>query len=346
MSDKTLLLFSFVRRCRSPLLLLVCLPLLGANCEGLIKGLSFLDFNRKLAATWAPIHHQDVDVSGGDALGGDSDFISAIDFDGNWATDDNWENTSRFPLSAHGYYSVVWTRTHWYVVYAFYHPRDWCDVFLCGAVDKHENDLEGLLAIIRRPVVFADDDFGTLEGIVTVFHNDFFSFTPQGSPLTDGDEDIDGTLTMQAFDGGLHPVTAQEAKGHGLKAHPFVKIEGGDGVVYFPSEIAEVPSGPNDRNVAYKLVNIFDPGGMWSRRNDPQTFASFGAFKGDNGKDNAAHAPWAWDDHDDGATLPGGELALDPAKLARRYFDGLGAFSDIYTSNPYMDISCDFPTTC
>ena len=85
---------------------------------------------------------------------------------------------------------------------------------------------------------------------------------------------------------------------------------------------------------------------MWSRRNDAQTFASFGTFKGDNGKDNAAHAPWAWDDHDDGAILPGGELALDPAKLTRKYFDGLGAFSHIYTSNPYTNISCDFPTTC
>lgn len=330
-----------------PVLVLCAFLLSGSSCEPLITGLSFLDFNEKLAMRWAPIHHQDVDVTGSDSLGGRSDYISAIDFDGEWKTINNWENTGNFRLLAHAYYSVVWTRTHWFIVYAFYHPRDWCDFPGCSLANSdHENDLEGLMAVVRRPARFSRTDFGNLEAVVTVFHNDFFSFTPLGSPLTDGNEDIDGLLTMQQFGGELHPVTAQEAKGHGLKAHPFVKIEGGDGVIYFPTGVSEVPSSPNDRNVGYKLVNLVLPGSMWDRRNNPETFASFGSFRGDNGKDNAAHAPWAWDDGDDGAALQGGELAVDPAKLTRIYFGGLGTFATSYTYNPYQNISCQFPDTC
>ncbi|MGH2690134.1 MAG: hypothetical protein ACRDKW_15210 [Actinomycetota bacterium] len=52
-------------------------------------------------------------------------------------------------------------------------------------------------------------------------------------------------------------------------------------------------------------------------------------------KDNAAHAPWRWDDNDDGKELPGGELARDPAKLVAPYFSGLGDFARDYMSNGY-----------
>jgi hypothetical protein len=42
---------------------------------------------------------------------------------------------------------------------------------------------------------------------------------------------------------GVHPITAQPAKGHGLKARPLHDIVG-DGVVYFPSATTgEVPLG-------------------------------------------------------------------------------------------------------
>lgn len=318
----------------------------GSNCGGLVQALSFLDFNQRLAERWAPVHHQDVDQTGSGGLGGRSDFLSAVDFDGDWDTLDNWESAPNFPLRGTAYYSVVATSTHWFIVYAFYHPRDWSDTPIFGGLDEHENDMEGLLAIVRRPAVFATDDFGTLVGMVTVFHLDFFSYTPVGSPLTDGAEDIDGTVNTTIFGGGPRPVTAQEAKGHGLKAHPQVQIQGGDGLIYFPTGTAEVPSGPNDRFVGYELVNIFHPGGLWERRDNSETFASFGTFRGDNGKNNAAHAPWGWDDHDDGGALTGGEMALDPAKLVQIYFNGLGSFSTTYTYNGYQGITCSWPQGC
>ena len=94
-------------------------------------------------------------------------------------------------------------------------------------------------------------------------------------------EDIDGEIQCELFSGELHPITAQEAKGHGLKVWPEVRIKGGDGIKYFPSlVIGEEPSEPNDRAVSYKLVNIFEPGGLWDHRNDPNTFYEYGVFWG------------------------------------------------------------------
>jgi hypothetical protein len=51
-------------------------------------------------------------------------------------------------------------------------------------------------------------------------------------------------LQLASFSGNPHPVTAQQAKGHGLKAQPYYDING-DGIIYYPSSTAaEVPSNP------------------------------------------------------------------------------------------------------
>src|SRR4029079_4669333 len=97
-----------------------------------------------------------------------------------------------------------------------------------------------------RPVPRDGSASGVLQAAVTVAHSDFYSFVPAGSPLGSGAHPIDGTPSTHAWDGGDQPVTAQEAKGHGLKAVPYVDIIG-DGLVYFPSAtLSEVPSNSND----------------------------------------------------------------------------------------------------
>ena len=303
--------------------------------------------HQELAYRYAPIHYQDVDVTGSQGLDGLGDFITAFDFDGNFHGIDNWDNTPYYTLYAHAYYSVVETATHWFLVYAFFHPRDWVDNSYSGS---HENDLEGLLVIVERPNAAHQSAFGELLGIVTVFHNHFFSFVPAGSRLQDGEEDIDGVLSFEDHDGALHPMTAQESKGHGLKAWPYVGSEdgdfrGGDGIRYYPSlTTAGVPRNANDRAVPYRLVDIHEPGGLWDRRFDPDTFADFGVFVGDDHNfwsgPNKAHAPWKWDDGDDGGAydVPSGALALDPAWVMSVYFSGYGELDRAYTFNPYKDI--------
>lgn len=282
--------------------------------------------NAGLAARWAPVHYQDTDSTDYDA-----DYLSAVNYDSDWDARNNWDHQdddlSR--LTGTVYYSVVTTSTHWFLVYGFYHPRDWCDTFLCTESEAHENDMEGVLLTVRRD----GTSYGRLEAMVTVFHSDFFSFTPQGSPYTNGRESIDGTIVMQAYGGVSRPTTFQEAKGHGCKA--WNGTFSGDGVVYHPGDAGEVPSSGNDRSVGYRLVDIFAAGGLWAHRNDLATFASWGTFRGDNGKDNAANAPWGWDDQDDGSDLQRGLLATDPAKLVSAYFANEGTFSLSYTANGY-----------
>lgn len=292
----------------------------------------------EIALRWAPIHYQDVDQTGSHALGGAADYITRYDFDGDLNGRNNWDRAGNaaYPLSAHAYYSVVETSTHWFIVYLFFHPRDWTDSFFDT---EHENDAEGVLLTVHRD----GSQFGALKSAVTVAHTDFFSYVAPGSSWSSGNESVDGTLQMASTGGALHPVTAQEAKGHGLKARPGYDIVG-DGIIYYPSlTTAEVPSGPDDRNVSYKLIDILTPGGLWDQRNNTSLFASFGSFAGDTtggcgsgaiGCDtNAANTPWGWDDHDDG---PGrGALATDPAGVDSNYFHIPEAISGVYTFNPF-----------
>ncbi|HEX8329077.1 MAG TPA: hypothetical protein VF629_16200 [Hymenobacter sp.] len=290
-------------------------------------------FKANLALRWAPIHYQDTDVTGSHGLSGKADYISAINFDNDWSATNNWNNLANYAATGHGYYSVVETGTHWFVTYAFFHPRDWTDVAFLYNIDEHENDLEGLLAVVKKD----GSTYGALQGIVTVAHSDFYSFVPVGSPLQANQEDLDGTLTMEQFEGGLHPVTAQEAKGHGLKAFPYYKIDG-DGLKYFPSSTftAEAPANANDRDVRYKLVDIFEPNGLWAQRFNTALFVNAdGGFQKSRGN-GGANAPWAWDDGND---VPGrGELATDPAKLVNSYFKNLGPFDLTYLENRYKGI--------
>lgn len=83
----------------------------------------YLEVNGKsLALRWAPVHYQDTDVTGDHGLSGKGDYLTAINFDGDWSGTNNWNNLASHAAAAHGYYSVVETGTHWFVTYAFFHP--------------------------------------------------------------------------------------------------------------------------------------------------------------------------------------------------------------------------------
>jgi hypothetical protein len=143
----------------------------------------------ELAFHHAPVHFQDTDDSNSRA-----DFITRFDYDANFRGTDNWDNLSKSLQRASAYYSVVESRTHWFITYSFFHPRDWSDGFFG---QEHENDMEGLLTIVRKD----GSMFGKIEGVVTVAHADFFSYTPVGSPLRNGQENIDGRLSFADFSG-------------------------------------------------------------------------------------------------------------------------------------------------
>lgn len=289
----------------------------------------------QLVLRWAPVHHQDVDNAGCGAMNGRGDYITAINFDNDWNSKNNWNNiepNKGFAPLAHCYYSVVETNTHYFILYAFFHPRDWANVCFFG-IDYHENDLEGQLSIIKKSN--ANNGYGEFLGMVTVAHSDFYSFTPSGSALQSNNESIDGIVSFENYANEQHPITAQESKGHGLKAWPAYKIIG-DGIKYYPSlTIAEAPSNNDDRNVKYKLVNIFEANGFWDRRFNTAFLTNAKSFPSTKGS-GSANTPWNWDDKDDNPSA--GALATDPATLVNDYFKNLGNFSTTYILNPYKGI--------
>ncbi|QXE33656.1 hypothetical protein KQY30_04525 [Streptomyces sp. GMY02] len=126
-----------------------------------------------LAYRWAPVHYQDTSSAYYTA-----EYTSPVDYDGDWNTLNNWENldanTAR--LTGTAYYSVVETSTHWYITYAFYHPRDWKDYPLNWT--SHENDMEGVLEVVLKD----GSTYGTLQAAVTQAHDNYYSYIPAGSP--------------------------------------------------------------------------------------------------------------------------------------------------------------------
>jgi hypothetical protein len=295
-------------------------------------------FRAALALRYAPIHEQEVHSRGVHSLGGAADYITSFDFDGDDEARNNWDHAgdARFPLAGAAYYSVTETASHWFITYQFFHPRDWSSSFF---ETEHENDSEGVMFAIARD----GSRFGALRSAVTVVHSNFFSYVPAGSRWTSGKEDVDGVLSMRFYEGELHPVTAQQAETHALKAFPYFAIRD-EGVVYYPSLTqAGVPSSSNDRRVPYRLHDMLEAGGLWEKRNDPRLFARFGTFAGNRSGGcgrgvvwcvrDAAHAAWAWNDHDDQS--PTGAIATDPAGLTLVYFRPHERVATSYQFNPF-----------
>lgn len=173
----------------------------------------------------------------------------------------------------------------------------------------------------------------------------------------------------------FHPTTWQEPWGHGMYGWPgpdgpspyerYRKPEypwrngfiNGDGVIYYPSTDAGIPDYRKDVDIVpYALIDIFEPNGLWDRREDidrnhdgcgggPQgtptcTWGYFGAFRGERWGTDKANAPWRWDHADD--TLPPGMQAFDPLRLIEEYNDlsavPAGQLSRTYTNNRYLGI--------
>ena len=307
--------------------------------------------NKQIATRFAPIHHQEISQKGEHGLNGKADYITKINFDGDWVMTNNWENINALHkdatvFTATVYYSVIWTRSHWYISYAFFHPRDWSNLF---CKDEHENDLEGILLVVPQ----TDINKAEVAAMVTVFHKHFYSFNRSGqnkNVLFSGNaETIDGAITFE----GQHPRTAQEASGHGIlnlqdnleSINPgkigSVKFNKDGRVIYRPvkttAEVPEWPTHINDEDVKYELVSIFEEGGLWDQRDNSDAFVGK-SFKGDKGGnkcmvENAANAPWGWADKNDG--MIAGSITTDPVYLIDRYFSNSDMLDLSYLYNPY-----------
>ena len=183
--------------------------------------------DRDIAARFAPVFHQ--------ALGPAPrfDYITNFDFDGDWRGDNNWNNAEdrRYPLKAYVYYAVFESRTHFFIHYAAFHPRDYkggekrgallSEAMRTGvsfggqydptgrsseAVMAHENDLEGALVVAEKN----GEDYtkARLTLVETLAHNNYLKYVPPGSSLS-GDP-----VMVEA----VRPRLFVEPKGHGIEA--------------------------------------------------------------------------------------------------------------------------------
>lgn len=152
----------------------------------------------------------------------------------------------------------------------------------------------------------------------------------------------------------FRPTTWQEPWGHGMYGWPgpdsqspydryrkpdYKWVDGfinGDGIVYYPAERAGIPDYSREVDqVPYSLIDFFEPGGVWDRRENIDrnangcgggesgkpdcTWGYFGAFRGERWGTDKANAPWRWDHIDD--TIPAGLHAFDPLRLIEEYND-------------------------
>lgn len=311
---------------------------------------------RKLAERYAPFIAQETWYTPR------ADRLTRFDFDGDFKGDNNWENLDEGSSQAYVHYAAIETATHWFLIYNFFHPRDYSDNCIAGSC--HENDNEGLVLTVRKD----STEFGKLLTMETLAHNNIYSYTSERG-IRNGVHDIDGPIALHD---GTHPIIFIEAGGHGVLGADDRKsvfdsgkldFRQNTGITYIYKGVAERPRHSNDRNVGYELLPIYEH--WWLRTQEGEdasrtmwnsyfTYVPFGnrprtqrrmipgSFLGRRMSVNKAKPFWGW--HDErtrkAKVLNTGQWGLDPAYSVSRNlrFPLDEPFSLEYTYNPYLGI--------
>ena len=308
---------------------------------------------RRLAEHWAPVIAQETWWQP------KSDYITRFDYDGDWRGDNNWKHLEEGTSQAYVYYAAMETATHWFLVYNVFHPRDYSDKCVAGTC--HENDNEGLILAILKD----GSEFGRLQAMETLAHNNIYSFTADRA-IRKGVHNIDGRIEFR----GHRPVVFIESGGHGIygtrSSHARYDVANGrftagTGVTYVYKGKAERPRHPNDRDVGYELLPIYEHWWLktgketgWKERtfDDYFTYAPLGgrpraaftsiggAFYGREFGRNKAKPFWGWHDNRTRKRkiLAVGQWGLDPAYAMSRNLKFPEPYSLDYVFNPYLAI--------
>ncbi len=282
--------------------------------------------HQELARHYAPVVHQGAAT--------DQDYITAIDFDGDWIGNNNWQNQLAGDLSAHVYYSVIETKTHWFLFYSLFHAWDYTDD-LCEESDGcHENDLESVQVVVARD----GTPFGRPVALETLAHGHIYLYTFD-SAVKRGALRIRGRVTVEEG----HPVVWVETYGHGIYGQR-LRLRPSQ-VVYRPGDTAEVPEGIDDRDVSYRLMPIYDT--LWEHRSEVGPGKAFdrlfdyrgrilpAAFDGDDYGADKANTPWGYN-QETGDGVGRGDFFLDPARALVYHATFDGDFCLEYVHNPYL----------
>ena len=91
-------------------------------------------YDQAIAKQYAPLILQDMDRAPLHDL--QQDFITRVNYDGDWKSGNNWDNFDdyRDSLYAYVYYYLVETETHYFIIYSIFHPRDWLNSSHCNSI--------------------------------------------------------------------------------------------------------------------------------------------------------------------------------------------------------------------
>ena len=310
------------------------------------------DIYRRLAEHYAPLVAQETWFQP------KADFITRFDYDGDWRGDNNWDSLDQGTSQAYVYYTTMETETHCFLIYNFFHPRDYSDKCIAGTC--HENDNEGLILTIRKD----GSEYGYLQVMETLAHNNVYSYR-RDKGVRDNVHNIDGELEL--YDGS-HPVVFIESGGHGVYgsagSHSRFSLKDdifgtGTGVTYVFKGTAERPPRPDARSVGYELLSIYHH--WWVRAQDDASakgtmfdaYYSYsplggrprvdysqiaGSFLGRRFGSNKAKPFWGWHDERTQSKniLATGQWGLDPAYSVSRNLRMPQPHSLDYIRNPYL----------
>jgi hypothetical protein len=290
-----------------------------------------------------------------------ADYLTRFDYDGDWEGNNNWDSLDTGTSQAYVHYAVMETQTHWFLIYNFFHPRDYSDRCVVGTC--HENDNEGIILTVAKD----GSPFGRLQVMETLAHDNIYDFCANPR-IRRGVHDIDGEVK---FLDESHPIIFIESGGHGVygstsgraRVKNQTEFTAGTGVTYRYKGVAERPKHANDRNVGYALLPIYTQ--WWERSmegraeantmfDDFFTYQPFGdrpgaripriggAFLGHKEAANKAKPFWGWHDvlTQKKKVLATGQWGLDPAYgvSINLRFPASDPFSLDYVFNPYLAI--------
>jgi len=284
------------------------------------------EFYKQLAEYYAPaiVHYVGRNPKG--------DIPTRYDFDGDILADNNWDNLERYELKPYLYYGVIESKTHYFISYGIYHPRDFSNYIFCVPRICHENDLEGALIAVRKGF-----GFGKIEYVDSLAHllikggSKFYTYI--------GDSQHQSGINQRV-------VLRIESGGHGVYLwdgkYP-KKYE-----LYLPSDDTSIPQ-IKKIPVHYDLISIQEIWGWQFAQNADRVFMNRFDFEGENfsiknlprsfaGKKygrGLASPPWAWTS----AGEKRGNWFLDPATWVKKRLNNPADFSVEYIYHPYLNAS-------
>lgn len=129
-----------------------------------------------------------------------------VDFDGDWDATNNWSELTPKVLEQQpaAYFSAVLSKTHAYLTYTLFYPRDWIPL-VCVRYACHDNDLEVVLVTVERTPASANED-----GLVYVESKFHSKFVAEAGPKIARSRDGRPLVTVETEGHGMTPALASE----------------------------------------------------------------------------------------------------------------------------------------